>query len=231
MGRKKQITEEELIQCINDFLYNCCDGDQSKLKIPAIGNYLRENGYPALQDYLIRRNEAASSYLKKLKEEGCKEELRVVAIYKTLDVEKFLDTHSSKVSLKKGLMDLDQYYKSVAMSAATINNRYDAMKKEEKQRDTELKKTIASKKELQEHVESLEHRNKELTGMNQALKSIVDNYVYPEIANELLQKSGLIQQTEGYIKNNVLDQQLVKADTVIKSNSNIIQGMFQRVEE
>ena len=74
-----------------------------------------------------------------------------------------------------------------------------------------------------------------LTTELNASKSVIETYVYPEIANELLVKEGATRKTEGFIKDDALENNLITATTNIKnttkSGSNVIKGLFSIPEE
>ena len=68
-----------------------------------------------------------------------------------------------------------------------------------------------------------------------AYKSIVDTYVYPEIANELLVKEGALRKTETPLKDNALKDNIITSTTDIKktvrSDSNVIHGLFDMFDD
>ena len=74
-------------------------------------------------------------------------------------------------------------------------------------------------------------RIQELEKELKAYKSVVETYVYPEIANELLTKEGAIRQTDEIIKADSLENDIITATTDIKkiskSRSNVIEGLFK----
>ena len=91
-----------------------------------------------------------------------------------------------------------------------------------------LEDTVSALKELNsENKKRLQELEKEL----KAYKSVVETYVYPEIANELLAKEGAIRQTDEIIKADSLENDIITATTDIKkiskSRSNVIEGLFK----
>ena len=62
MGRKLIIESEKLIDFIDRYITEVCNGNPQKIKIPALGDYIRSNGYPHLNDNIIRRNNEARKY-------------------------------------------------------------------------------------------------------------------------------------------------------------------------
>ena len=98
MGRKKAIEEDKLIALINDYYIKVCGGRARRMKLSAIAQYIRENGYPKFQDYTLRRSETARKHIEKLKAKETKP-LITVADYKTLDVANLLKNNPSKAQL------------------------------------------------------------------------------------------------------------------------------------
>ena len=76
---------------------------------------------------------------------------------------------------------------------------------------------------------------KTLNNELKACRSVIDTYIYPEIANELLAKEGAVRQTEGLLKEDTLENNLITSTTDItkatKSGSNVIKGLFSILEE
>lgn len=68
-----------------------------------------------------------------------------------------------------------------------------------------------------------------------AYKSVIETYVYPEIANELLIKEGAIRKTETLLKDEILENNLITSTTNIKKaskmKSNVIKGLFDELDK
>lgn len=228
MGRKKTITDEMLITKIDEFYYRVCEGNAERLRIPEIGRYIRENDFPDVKDYVIRRSEAAMLHIKKLKEEEIGESISTVVLYKTIDASEFIQNNSNEKRLKQALTDLSLYYKKVAESATLINKKYKQLEENIKTTEKDKKKAFEELAIAEENVKNLKIQVKELTSNNKAMKTMIDTYVYPEIANELLKKTGFIKETQEIVNKDAIDLHLIKADTEIMSDNKVIQGLFDR---
>lgn len=228
MGRKESITDEELINKINDFFYRVCEGNSERLKMPEIGRYIRENDYPDVKDYVIRRSEAAMLHVRKLKEEQKGESISTVVLYKTIDASEFIKNNSSEKKLKQALTELSLYYKKVTESATLINKKYKQLEEDIRTSEKAKRKAYEELVIAKKNVEKLKKQVKELANSNKAMKSMIDTYVCPEIANELLQKTGLIKETQGIVKKDAVDMHLIKSDTEVNSDSKVIQGLFDK---
>jgi len=231
MGRRKLVSDEELIVFINKYYMDQCDGNASLLKIPAISQYIRSNGVKEFKDYLLRRNELVIKYLRSLKGAQNDEEIRIVATYKTIDVEEFIEHNHSTSALKRTLTNLSMYYKSVCDAAVKINQRYRELEQRTLCIEKESKARIDKLEKSSEEISELKATIMELNATNKVLKTIVDNYVYPEIANELLKLNGLLKDTEGIVNTEFLENGMIHADTMVKSHSNVILSMFNKFED
>jgi len=231
MGRTKVITDDELIAYIDRFLNEKCAGKVDMLKIPVLGEFIRSNGMPAVNDTVIRRNKAARKYIDDLKKADASEDVYVVSTYKTLDVDAFIERNHSISNLKKSLTELNTYYKKVSEAATKISDKY--KKLEQKYNILKKEQEKISNKTLQssDNIAALMKENNSLKEENKALRTIIDTYVYPEIANELLKQSGLLYNTEEVVDPKAIDENIIRSDTKIKSNSNIIKGMFNKFKE
>lgn len=229
MARKEKIDSETLISLIDQFYAEKCDGDAGQLKIPHIGEYVRSKGYD-VADYLIRRNEEAKAYIKKLHENTEEVYIHTVALYRDLDMDAFLMKNNTKEKLKKSLKERENYYREVTNSASYSfkeNKRLDQQVKE-------LKKRI---KELEHELESAESKgaeigsnNRNYKAENRKLREIIDTYVYPEIANELLKQQGLLKLTTGIINTEVFENEIAAAETdITEIKSKVIRGLFDSI--
>lgn len=231
MGRKKQITDEELIAQIDKYYLEVCEGHVDMLKVPEIGGFLRRTGYPELKDYIIRRNASAIAYINNLKQAQKGEILYRVATYKTIDADEFIEKNHSISSMKKALSELSMYYKSVCDAATQINEQYKNLEKNVYSKEREQKYTKDKLEKTEKKLTELKEQLKQLQANNKILRTVVETYVYPEIANELLQRSGFIKETQGIISDSTVELEIINAETQVKSKSNVVQGMFDRYKE
>ena len=217
MARPKQIEDDVLLDLIKKFFNDECRGNIKKLKASEIVKYINANGYPDYPATTLRRTPIAMKYIEELKA--------------TIDAALLVDSNRSRDTLIKAITDRDNYYKMIADSAAQTFERYNTLSRKY---DTEViarkksEDTVSTLKELNsENKNRIQELEKEL----KAYKSVVETYVYPEIANELLAKEGAIRQTDEIIKADSLENDIITATTDIKkiskSRSNVIEGLFK----
>lgn len=77
---------------------------------------------------------------------------------------------------------------------------------------------------------------KGLRSENQTLKTLISDYVYPEIANELSVKAGVLKKGESTIMPDKLEEMIISDVSAVEkdaaqSGSNVIQGLFDILEE
>lgn len=215
MGRKADYTQEELNGWLNKYLVEKCNSDTALLSIPKLGQYLRENGVD-IADYTLRRNLILRNKIDEYKNNFHVDIEEIVFGYKTLDVDLFLNNNTSKSALKESLVALDKTYNRsmiAAMKFAKENKKINAKNEELKEKCDGLEN------ELKLIKTELERKKKELgeaKAENQKLKRLIKDYMYPEIANELLKQEGLVIDTAGIVKEDVVTDKLIREDTDIK---------------
>lgn len=228
MARRKIIEDEMLIQLIDQYFQEKHYCNHSKVKFSKIAEYIREHGYPEFAVEILRRNELVRAHIETISETydmapGC------VVAYKTLDAEEFLTTHTTRVSLKSALTELDSYYQDVSETALKIGEQYQVLL-------LELKELQSEKERIEERYHALVEEANELKQHNKKLVSILQNYLYPEIANDLLAREGVLPGMKTHLDPVKLTSMVIKSDTEIKkerptrSESSIIQGIFDRLE-
>jgi hypothetical protein len=231
MARPKQIEDDVLLDLIKKFFNDECRGNIKKLKASEIVKYINANGYPDYPATTLRRTPIAMKYIEELKATVVDEHYVTSVSYQTIDAALLVNTNRSRDTLIKAITDRDNYYKMIADSAAQTFERYNTLSRKY---DTEviarkkLEDTVSALKELNsENKKRIQELEKEL----KAYKSVVETYVYPEIANELLAKEGAIRQTDEIIKADSLENDIITATTDIKkiskSRSNVIEGLFK----
>lgn len=127
------------------------------------------------------------------------------------------------------------YYKTIADSAAMSFKRYNTLSHKYEDESEKCRHLEFENNELKQQLDECKMRIKELIKDFKAYKAVVDTYVYPEIANELLAREGYKKKAETDIINpDTVDSNVITPSTDIrkktKSGSSIIQGMFDSLE-
>lgn len=236
MGRKKIIADNDVLTLVKRYIHEEYVGNPNELKLSKIAEYIRANGHPNYAVESLRRNPLVREYIGTLKQVQREEALSLISAYRTLDVETFLDTHRTRASLKCALVELDGYYCSIAAAAAELSEKHKALDKKWRQAAIELGELHKQSQELSSALEAVKKENKALLADKQALKSIVEDYVYPDIAKKLLAADGLIPEEESSIDTDKLGSMLITGSTriekhpVLKAGSNVVEAIFNKFE-
>jgi hypothetical protein len=229
MARKKMIETDALLSLIDEFYTLKCDREASLLKIPAIGEYIRSKGF-TVQDYLLRRNDDVRNYIDKLHTTLEETHIKTVSVYRDIDIDAFLQKNCTTSKLRKALIEREYYYREITDSAAHSfkeNKRLEQESRELKKQNNELSLELDEKSKA---VSTFVSNNRLLTKENKVLREIINTYVYPEIANELLKKSGLIHETAGIVDENLVGETIVSAYTdVTKIKNKVVKELFDRI--
>ena len=229
MARKKSIETDTLLNLLDEFYTLKCDRDTSLLKIPAIGEYIRSKGY-AVQDYILRRDKAVRDYIDKLRTTSEKTYIKTVSVYRDMDIDLFLQKNSTTSKLKKSLEERECYYREITNSAAHSFNENRKLKQENSELKNQNQVLQLDLNKERENSKILSSSQRSLIKENKLLREIIDTYVYQEIANELLKKSGLIHETAGIVDENKIEDTIMSADTdVTKIKNKVIKGLFDRI--
>lgn len=235
MARPKHIEDHILLELIKQYFYAECHNNLKKLRTSEIIKYINNNGYPNYRVTTLRRTKAAIDYIEALKKTICDNNYITVVSYQTIDAAAFVGSNRSRDRLIKAISERDSYYKTIADSAAQCFEKYNNLKKQydiEKEKSNAL---TAKSEELEEMIFKYKTEIKTLTYELNIHKSVIETYIYPEIANELLVKEGSIRATKNPLKENILESTLITPTTDIrktaKSGSNVINGLFNILEK
>lgn len=229
MGRPLKMSSEQMLAYAQQCFTTKCNSDPEQLTAVRIGAYIREQGYD-IGDHLVRRNPLIRDYMEKMKSDANASKLTTVSVFRNMDIDEILKKNSKPEDLRKVLMERENYYLELTHSAAVAFDDNRKLKKKVE----EMKEALSN---LESEVESIGVSStetlknyKQVMSNNRILKDIVNTYVYPEIANELLAKNGFIDKTAGYLDPDKVQERVIGAnDSIKKIKSNIIRGLFSSI--
>ena len=209
MPKQKSIEDDELIRLLDEYRLN---NPNIKVTIPVFGTYIRSRGYD-VQDHTIRRRTGFREYLETVNQGSEEVIYSDLVTYQTLDVDVFLSEHRTRESLKEPLMVRDRYYARIAAHAAEAIS---ARKKAEKKAQ-ELEVHCS---ELEEHWSEVQRKavNAEFKQKEQAvvkMKKLLDDYIYPDAANAILQREGILEVVSSVVPQKQMEKHMIGADTGI----------------
>lgn len=229
MGRKVKIDDATLLNLLDQFFVEECNKDISKLKIPAFAEFVRQNGYEDVQDYLVRRNTAVREHIRQLKSNADTVYQNRAVVFRNLDVESFLSKNTSPAALKKALSERDNYYQQLAEAAAYCIGKYDEQKEEIKKLATEKETLQFGNTSYITENKQLKTRLRENQAEIQKLRTFIDTYVNPEIANELLKQEGLLKTTAGIVSADAVVENIVRSDSNVAPKNTIVRNLFDKI--
>ncbi len=234
---KKKISNEERIAHIDKYFYEINHEQIKCLKYTDIAEYLSKVTGFTTMEYDIRRNKEISAYIQGLKSQARKAIERDAIVFVPLDVTKFIHKNGNPSSLKKALLERDQYYKSICELACSTTDE-DILLNKKISDLTEANKVL--KAEVQKVTDELATAHEETKNLKNQIKRVKDilcDNVYPEIANELLREIGLLKGGEDIINTSSYPV-IGDTDSIIGfitknearySDSNVIQGLFDKL--
>lgn len=214
MARPKQIDDKTLLEYIDEYFTTVCQSDPAMLKFPEVTKYIASRGFPGYRVESLRRNQTARAHIEKLASENRDERHRIICTHKTLDVDSFLNNNRGLSALKRALTQLDAYYGELAKAAAPLFAENSEQKKKTDALKAELKKCQEEKRALEEKNEELKETNRQLTKQDKVYQTVIRDYVYPDIANQILSETELKNVT-GIIDEHKLKLKLKTKDSVI----------------
>lgn len=208
-----KLTSEELIRLIEEFRI---EQPGEKLTAASLGRYLRTKGYN-IEDYTIRRRPGVKEYIDKCNSEDEKVHIKKVAVFRTLDVDSFLENNKTRNKLKSALIERDKYYAEQSASAA-------AAFKENKNLKQQIKDLQAANKKLKEKAEKKKAREeraitKEKDDVIKKLKAIIDEYISEQMANKILEEEGILE-TVSSISDQTYEEHMITPETDIRKFKN-----------
>lgn len=191
MARPKKMESARLVHLVEDFFANEAAGDPARLQYSQLERYAKKCGVD-IQAYDLRRDDAVRQRIAQLREFSLGQTGSAAAVaYKSLDVEDFIRRCSDLSSLKRCLMEMDEYWKRVYESAVSLLGENKALKRERRVSEAKTDELAVELKALASQLQGLTLENKKLHQENCYLKKQLKTYLYPALADELLRQEHL----------------------------------------
>ena len=213
MARPKTVDDETLISLIDHYFCEVCADSGRPIKLPELALYIAQHGYPDYKVTTLRRNDLARKHIENLQNNSKTAKLATLAAFQTLDINAFLDKHTTRSSLVEALSSRDQYYKSIAENAVQFNTERRAVIEEntalKEQRDTALQDLNRIRAELANAKKEIKAMKKTATD----LQSVIEHYVCSDIAKTILVKEGIIPFSASIVSGDVINENMLSAST------------------
>ena len=230
MGRKKSISESDLIRLLEQFISEECLNTPERCTFANFSFYLKNKGYP-VEAHVLRRNLQVKERFADIKNHSRSADYVKLVSYKTLDAKAFVETNRGDKAMILALTQLDSKYKHICdvavkyiQEGASQIRKIETLEREITIKDIEIKNKNSK-------LEEMEREREEYRRCADTYKRFIDTYVYPEAANELLGKMGLLQDTPDIVSKDVVTDSLFKGSDKLPQVNNVIAGLFDRFEE
>lgn len=229
MGRPLKMSQEQMLAFAQQCFTTECKSEPELLTAARIGAYIRAQGHE-IGDHLVRRSELVREYINKMKNDSKASKITTVSVFRNMDIDEILKKNSKPEDLRKVLMERENYYLELTHSAAVTFEENRKLKKKVEMMEEKLASLESEVESIGASSSETLKNYKQVMNNNRVLKDIVDTYVYPGIANELLAKNGFIQKSAGYLDPEKVQENIIGADDSIKKiKSNVVRGLFSSI--
>lgn len=215
MARPKSFSEDEIIALINEYYL---EYPNRMIKTSDLERYARTHGHPNFKAYSIRRCAKAKQYIDQINANNQVTLETTIVTWRQLDVDAFLNLNRSRSDLKNALIQRDNYYGEVCRSAGEFlndKNRLEAKITRMQSEINDLKNQIAELEQM-----NTKRINRYSQVMLSKMKKVLDTYVYPDIANEILKKEGLGSLFGLYVNPESVESEMITPESVLEITSN-----------
>ena len=182
MARPKKTDETLLVSVLDKYYAEEACGNVDAIRFTDLEKYAALQGVYA-KEYEFRRNSAVQQ-----------PEVGPLA-YKGLDVEGLVRTCRDLADLKKKLEDVDSYWRSVYGKCAELVEANRVLVSEK----ADAEKQLALQRREAEHTEAIhkesEKENRNLRRENAYLRQMMEKYLYPDLARQLMSEAHLPVQS------------------------------------
>lgn len=215
MARPRLFTEDELIALINEYYL---EYPNRMIETSDLERYANAHGRPNFKAYSIRRCPKAKQYIDQINANNQVTLETTIVTWRQLDVDAFLNLNRSRSDLKNALIQRDNYYGEVCRSAGEFlrdKERLEAKITRMNSEINDLKNQIAELEQM-----NTNKINRYSQEMLSKMKKVLDTYVYPDIANEILKKEGLDSLLSLYVNPESVESEMITPESVLEIDNN-----------
>lgn len=215
MARPRLFTEDELIALINEYYL---EYPNRMIKTSDLERYANAHGHPNFKAYSIRRCAKAKQYIDQINASNQVTLETTIVTWRQLDVDAFLNLNRSRNDLKNALIQRDNYYGEVCRSAGEFL-------RDKEHLEDKIRRMKSEINNLKNQVAELEQMNTNKINrysqeMLSKMKKVLDTYVYPDIANDILKKEGLDSLFSLYVNPESVESEMITPESVLEISSN-----------
>jgi hypothetical protein len=201
MARPKKAVTSDMLRVVDSFYEK--HGDASKLKFKSLETHAASLGIDA-KEYDFRRDDSVKRRIAEINE--MRKTFGLSFAYKTLDADALIYANPTRASLKAALVELDNSWREIYERAVELSSENtDLMSKRHSiMRDADvLRIEVAS---LKNNINELNRQSADLLTENRYLKSALESWLYPDIANEILRREGVVGYADANVADIVMDE-------------------------
>ena len=208
MARPKKINTDDMIQIVNAYFTTEAAGNPDRLKCSLLEEFAERNGY-SVKAYDFRRDINVRKHLEVLKQMVLDDNgMRIILgeSYKNLDVNRILKVRRDPDELRKVMGEMDDYWKQVYEKSIETTKKAAEFRKEKEYLKVELKSVTQRLCDYQKDSSEAVANNKALLLENRYLRKMLKTYLYPALANEILQQDNLIKNADSKVTEHAKDK-------------------------
>ncbi|MGL6201549.1 MAG: hypothetical protein ACRC3H_21740 [Lachnospiraceae bacterium] len=194
MARPKKLESSQMIRIVDSYFTTEAAGNPNRLKCSLLGEYAARMGYP-VKAYDFQRDRQVREHmdsLKKLVQGEMGTRFLTGDSYKSLDVEELVKGLRNPVKLRKMISELDEYWRQVYESSLYLMKKNKELLENCHKEKIEKEALLAKEQGNQTSGQEYRKVNKQLSVENRYLRKMLKTYLYPAIANEILQEERLL---------------------------------------
>lgn len=215
MARPRLFTEDELIALINEYYL---EYPNRMIKTSDLERYANAHGHPEFKSYSIRRCPKAKQYIDQINANNQVTSETTIVTWRQLDVDAFLNLNRSRSDLKNALIQRDNYYGEVCRSAGEFLRDKEHLEDKIRRMKSEINDLKSQIAELEQI--NTNKINRYSQKMLSKMKKVLDTYVYPDIANDILKKEGLDSLFSLYVNPESVESEMITPESVLEISSN-----------
>ena len=193
MGRPRKAVAEELARIV-DLFYES-HGDASKLKCSLLAEYAVSLGMD-VKAYDFRRNNAVRQRIGEIQTASDELLNSGMLAYRNLDADVFISRNVTKSELKAALLELDSYWREVFERSVKLASENTVLLSQMYALKRDSAETAVCADALKAELSEKRKVENALIAENRYLRTSLERYLYPAVANEILLHERVLKQAD-----------------------------------
>lgn len=219
MPRPKKLESEIMVQIVDAYFTTVAAGNPAMLKFSKLETYASENGY-SVKAYDFKRDKLVRDRIEELKQivwGENRERFLLNTAYKGLDIDGMIKTEKGKNELRAALQVMDGNWKATHDAAVFIKQQYTDLKKRNAATENDLNEARNNIEDLRKTIAALKKESRKKEEENRYLRRMFRTYLYPALANRILEEEKVIQPVQSLAENKVFEDMLDEKGSIPSS--------------